>query len=61
MILFIPLSYRFNMRLTEMDEEKVKFLKKRYGFSQTSELIRYLLTNTYEQTKKEQPLSITTS
>lgn len=49
------------MRLTEMDEEKVKFLKKRYGFSQTSELIRYLLTNTYEQTKKEQPLSITTS
>lgn len=52
------MSYRFNMRLTDMDEEKITVLKKRYGFVQTSELFRFLLTNTYEQVRNEQQLTV---
>ena len=52
------MSYRFNMRLTDMDEEKITVLKKRYGFVQTSELFRFLLINTYEQVRNEQQLTV---
>jgi hypothetical protein len=52
------MSYRFNMRLTDMDEEKITLLKKRYGFVQTSELFRYILTTVYEQVRNEQQLTV---
>jgi len=47
---------KFNMKLSKMDEEKINFLKQRYGYTQTSELIRHLLTNTVEQVRRESPL-----
>ena len=52
------MSYRFNMRLTDMDEEKITLLKKRYGFVQTSELFRFLLTTIYEQVRNERQLTV---
>ena len=46
------------MRLTPNDEDKINVLKKRYGFTQSSDLIRYLLTNTIEQLQREKTLSV---
>lgn len=48
------MSAKLNMRLTSKDEEKIELLKQRYGFNQTSQLIRYLLTNSVESIRKEQ-------
>jgi hypothetical protein len=39
------------------DEEKISMLKERYGFNQTSELIRFLLTSTIEEIHKESRLT----
>jgi Arc/MetJ-type ribon-helix-helix transcriptional regulator len=47
------------MKLNPKDEEKINILKERYGFSQTSELIRYLLTNTLEEIRKEKQQVLT--
>jgi hypothetical protein len=43
---------KLNMRLNPKDEQKIALLKERYGFTQTSELIRFLLT-TFEQMQLE--------
>jgi hypothetical protein len=48
---------KLNMRLTSHDEKKISLLKERYGYKQTSELIRYLLTNSIESTSKKENLS----
>lgn len=37
------------MKLTERDVEKIKWLKSRYGYEQTSELIRYMITMLHEK------------
>ena len=37
-----------------MDEEKISILKQRYGLTQTSELIRLLLTSACEQVRREE-------
>lgn len=47
------MSYKFTIRLTPRDEEKINSLKERYGYTQTSELIRFLLTSQYEQMRSE--------
>lgn len=44
---------KLNMKLTVRDEENVNKLKERYGYEQTSELVRYLLINACEQLRKE--------
>lgn len=41
------------MKLTTRDEENVNMLKERYGFVQTSELVRFLLINATEQIRRE--------
>jgi hypothetical protein len=45
-------SAKLNMRLNAKDEQKIAVLKERYGFTQTSELIRFLLT-TFEHLQLE--------
>lgn len=44
---------KLNMKLTTRDEENVNMLKERYGFVQTSELVRFLLINATEQIRRE--------
>jgi hypothetical protein len=41
------------MRLTPKDEHKIKLLKERFGFNQTSDLIRYLITDKIEELIRE--------
>lgn len=42
-----------------MDEEKINALKQRYRLAQTSELIRFLLTNEYERIRENIPVART--
>ena len=44
---------KLNMKLTARDEENINLLKKRYGFEQTSELIRFLLINACEEVRRD--------
>jgi hypothetical protein len=41
-----------------MDEQKINFLKERYGYTQTYELFNYILTTVYEQTRNQQQLTV---
>ena len=43
---------KLNMRLYEYDIIKIQKLKEKYGFLQTSELFRYLLTKELDSTQK---------
>jgi 16S rRNA U1498 N3-methylase RsmE len=46
------------MRLNPKDEFKIRVLKEKYGYTQTSELIRYLINSKLEEwikEKKNQP------
>lgn len=45
---------KLNMKMTSRDEENVNLLKGRYGFEQTSELVRFLLINACEEVRREQ-------
>jgi hypothetical protein len=49
------------MKLTARDEQNVTMLKERYGFDQTSELVRFLLINTSEQVRREQQRLLATT
>ena len=40
---------KLNMRLSENDKIKIQKLKEKYGFLQTTELIRYILTKEIER------------
>lgn len=46
------MSLKLNMRLSMQDVNKINSLKKRHGFVQTSDLIRYLLTKELDSTGK---------
>lgn len=52
----------FHMRLNSKDEDKIKILKDKYGYTQTSELVRYLLNSKLEEEMKKegQVVSLTT-
>ena len=36
---------KLNMRLNQKDEDSIKVLKERYGITQTSELVHFLITS----------------
>jgi hypothetical protein len=45
-----------HMRLNPKDEFKIKILKEKYGYTQTSELIRYLVNAKIEEMLAERRL-----
>lgn len=47
---------RLLMRLNPKDELKIKMLKEKYGYTQTSELIRYLVNTKIEELMAERKL-----
>lgn len=44
---------KLNMRLNPKDEDKINILKERYGLTQTSELVRFLITSIVYEIEKE--------
>jgi hypothetical protein len=40
---------KLNMVLSSTDEEKINLLKKKYGLTQPSELVRFVITHMAEQ------------
>ncbi len=44
---------KLNMVLTPKDEQKINILKNKYGLTQTSELVRFVITYMTDQIPKE--------
>jgi hypothetical protein len=44
---------KLNMVLTPKDEDKINLLKDKYGLTQNTELIRFLITYMADQVRKE--------
>lgn len=44
---------KINIKLNDYDEAKIKLLKQYYGYEQTSELLRFLLTKYWLEEKKK--------
>lgn len=45
---------KLNMNLEPIDENKIDIIKKKYGLMRTSEVIRFCISNVYQQIIKKE-------